>query len=99
MPAYGDEMSPTIALALEEAAQKFEKERDLRLEERWYWLALFLIGADFHFFSQIQSWTAPIGIIALELIVLIALARKWGVDMVELIFLRMIDAYSKRPKD
>lgn len=77
----------------------FEKGRDLRWEERWYWTAFLIIGTDFRFFSQMQSWIALIGIIALELIVLIALARKWGVDRVELIFIRMIDAYSKRPKE
>lgn len=95
----GEENYSKSDSALRTAQTNFEKERDLRREERWYWTALMLIGVDLHFFVQIQSWTAPIVIVVLQLIVLLVLARKWGVDMVELIFIRMIDAYSKRPKE
>ncbi len=97
--SLGEDSYSKSTSALRTAQTNFEEERYLRREERWYWTAFLIIGADFHFFSQMQSWTTPIGIIALELIVLIALTRKWGVDMVELIFIRMIDAYSKRPKE
>lgn len=50
------------------------------LEERFYWTLGLIILIDIFFFPSMQTWGGPIAILVLEVIGLMALARKCKVD-------------------
>jgi len=64
---------------LEERIQSLEEQL---LEERFYWVFLIVIFFDTVFFLHMENWGGPIAILILEVIGLIAFAKKCRVDMI-----------------
>lgn len=76
--ASEDGMADSQVAALE---QDLEKLKDSFREERFCWALAILILLDVIFFTRIDGgWGAPITILFLEVILLLVLARKWGVE-------------------
>jgi hypothetical protein len=72
---------------------RLERERDLRLEERFVWLVIVLMLLDWHVFQDIASWAGIISIFILQLVVLLILAKKWGVDVVHVWLDKVLQSY------
>lgn len=61
---------------------RLEKERDARKEERFCFIVGLVIMFNFVTFPSMQTWGAPIAILALETVVLLGVAKQCGVDYV-----------------
>ncbi len=88
-PSRKDEAICTLQQNLEEQIEK-------RKEERFYWVFGLLIGGDLLTFQYVNVWSAPLFVFVLEVIALICLGRKWGVDHFYTITERYIDAFIEK---
>ncbi|MFP4465016.1 MAG: hypothetical protein ACLFP8_07300 [Alphaproteobacteria bacterium] len=59
---------------------QLEEVKEERHEERFCWALSLLILLNVFFFTNMEGWGAPISILLLQLVLLIILARKWGVE-------------------
>ncbi|GAB4391602.1 MAG: hypothetical protein Tsb005_02070 [Gammaproteobacteria bacterium] len=62
-------------------------------EERFYWICLIIIICDFFFFRDMKIWASPIVMLVLQLLILIPLARRLGVDTIYIIFNKFLDSW------
>ena len=73
-------------LDIHEKAEYLELEntrlKDQIWEERFYWLFALVILFDAVVFMHMPNWGGPVSILCLELIGLVAAAKKCGVDIV-----------------
>lgn len=70
-----------------------ERERDRRSEERFAWFAALNIIADLLVFPSLTTWSAPMAIVILQMLLLVVLGRKWGVDDIWTLTERLIDKW------
>lgn len=66
---------------------------DRRGEERFAWFASLNVIADLFVFPSLTSWSAPISIAIIQILLLIVLGRKWGVDDIWTLTEKMIDKW------
>ena len=66
---------------------------DKRGEERFAWFASLNVIADLFVFPSLASWSAPISIAIIQILLLIVLGRKWGVDDIWTLTEKMIDKW------
>lgn len=64
--------------------RELERERDSRKEERFAYIVLAVIVLDIHVLDDMSTWTAPVVIGVLQLVLLLGIARKMGVEDVAL---------------
>ncbi|MEM1149312.1 MAG: hypothetical protein AAGI03_01980 [Pseudomonadota bacterium] len=69
------------------------KEQDRRAEERFAWFAALNIIADLLVFPNLSTWSAPVSIAVIQILLLIVLGRKWGVDDIWTLTEKMIDKW------
>lgn len=60
-----------------------ESERDTRLEERFFWMVACVVLLDAYIFRDMQSWSGPLVIGALEIPMLMLAGRWCQVDVIE----------------
>jgi hypothetical protein len=91
----GDPERPSVKdeniAALEKIAEDL---RDKIAEERFIFSVLALIFADAHIFSHMASWGGPVAILVLEVVVLVVLARRCGVQDVQRLMDRILEGWS-----
>jgi len=63
-----------------ELSQRVEALEDARNEERFIFIMLIIILLDVVFFTVIPTWTGPLGLICIEIVVLFILAKKMGME-------------------
>lgn len=73
-------------------------EQDKRKEERFVWLCVVILIVDVFTFPHMAIWTAPLLIGIIELLLLIALGRKWGMDDIWTITEKIIDRFPSNQK-
>ncbi|HEX2559132.1 hypothetical protein [Phenylobacterium sp.] len=66
--------------ALEALQEQLEGEKDARSEERFVWIVLMVILLDIIWFRDSENPTLPVVVLVLELVALMVLARRMGVD-------------------
>ena len=66
--------------ALEALQNELIAEKDARREERFIWFTVVVVVFDALVFIQMDNWTGPLIIGVIELLLLVALGRKWGMD-------------------
>lgn len=71
--------------------EELTQERDARREERFLFIVLFLFLLDVVFFSVMDTFGGPLSLLVLEMIVLIPLARRMGMEEIAGIINRVID--------
>ena len=81
---------------IQELEKKVIDFEDRLSEERFYWVFGIVIAIDIIAFTKMDSWGGPVAISLLELIGLVALADKCGVDIVVRIMNRIIDGWQLR---
>lgn len=72
--------------ALENLAEALQAEKDARKEDRFIFIVIIVLLLDVVFFSVIPNLAGPIALLILELLILIPLAKKMGMqEMVEIL--------------
>lgn len=69
------------------------RETDKRGEERFAWFASLNVIADLFVFPTLSTWSASISIAVIQILLLIVLGRKWGVDDIWTLTEKMIDKW------
>lgn len=77
---------------IETLQEQLAKERDARLEERFVFIVLLVLLLDVVFFSTMHNFGGPLSLVVLELLVLIPLARRMGMEEIAAIINRVIDS-------
>lgn len=65
---------------IEELQEALANERDARKEERFIFVVLLILLFDVVFFTVMPSFGGPIAILVLQLLILIPLARRMGME-------------------
>lgn len=81
---------------IEELQERLTQEQDARREERFVFIVLFILLLDVVFFSIMPTFGGPFAIVVLELLVLIPLARRMGMEEIAGIINRVIDGVASR---
>lgn len=85
-PALSIDGSDKAAEAAARLGEELEAAKDARKEERFVWIVIVTILLDVLWFSDSENPTLPVIVLVLQLIVLVILARRMGIDdVVELI--------------
>lgn len=84
--------------ALEAIQQELEKERDARKEERFIWLCAVLLLFDIFAFKDMATWSGPIVIGVIQLVFIVAIGRKWGMDHIWTLTERLVDKWDGKVK-
>ncbi len=83
---------------ISELQKQLAYEKDARLEERFTFIALIILLFDVVFFSVMPTFGGPLAVLILELLILIPLARRMGMDEIARIISRVIDRLASREK-
>ena len=67
---------------IEALLAEVQKEKDDRKEERFLWIVAVIVLIDAYVFMNMESWTGPLVLFALELVILFPLAQRLGVQRV-----------------
>lgn len=90
----------TEPAAVTSAAARVERDleevRDDRDEERFLWILCFIILFDCVVLGRMDNFAAPLVIGVLQLLLLIGLARKFGVDDITVLVTRLLHRLSDR---
>jgi len=65
---------------IERLQRQLNDERDARLEERFIYIVILVILLDVVFFSIMQNFGGPLALLILELLILIPVARRMGME-------------------
>ena len=76
--------------------QQFKAEKDARSEERFIWIVVCTILVAVLWFRNATNPTLPLIVLILELIVLLVLARRMGIDEVAVLVDRILHSAGKR---
>ncbi len=93
--AAPDEKDESIA----ELEKKLQDSLDKRNEERFIWIFVLFLVADLFMFADAKTWGFPVSIAVLELVLLIILGRKLGVDDITLLTNKILDKLPLRSGD
>ncbi len=91
---------PTIQDKLiEELQQSLEAERDARLEERFVFIVIGVMLLDVVFFTVAPTFGGPLALLVLQLLVLIPLAKRMGMQEIAKLIDRVIGRLVPNGKD
>lgn len=76
---------------IDELQKDLAYERDARKEERFIFIVLFIIVFDIMLFTVMPTSGGPIAIVVLEILMLIPLAKRMGMEEVAKMLSRMLD--------
>lgn len=84
---------------IERLQKKLDYERDARREERFIFIVVLVILLDVVFFSIMPSFGGPIALLILELLILIPLAKRMGMEEIAAILDRVLNNVAGNPRD
>jgi hypothetical protein len=93
----GSEVNTKLAAAAGELGEDVERATDSRAEERFVWIVVCIILFDCLIFRDMESWTGPLVIGIIQLVLIIALAKKLQVDYVANLLTRFMDRVGDYP--
>jgi hypothetical protein len=79
--------------ALEAVQRELLAECDARKEERFVWMCVVILLFDIFSFKDMESWSGPIIIGIIQVIFIVAVGRKWGMDHIWTITERLVDKW------
>lgn len=74
-----------------ELQEHLERERDARKEDRFVFIVVVVLLLDIVFFSVMTTFGGPLALLVLELLILIPLARRMGMQEIAQILSSVID--------
>lgn len=83
---------------IQKLQQRLSEEKDSRKQERFFGILVFLILLNVILVTPMQTWGGPISILILELIALVLLARRMGLQEASQIIDRILVHSSKRSR-
>ncbi|WP_339760075.1 hypothetical protein [uncultured Hoeflea sp.] len=84
---------------IEELQEQLEHERDGRKEDRFMGIVCLVLLLDVVFFTVMPTFGGPLALLVLELLILIPLARRMGMEEVAQISSRVLDRLSGKAGD
>lgn len=82
--------------AIERLASQLTEESDRRKEERFGWICALLAVVNYLLLKDVGNIFTPIVVVVFELIALLILARRSGLEYIELIISRLIGSVTNR---
>jgi hypothetical protein len=79
--------------------EELAKERDARREERFVFIVLTVLLLDIVFFSVMESFGGPLALLILELLILIPLARRMGMEEIAALLDRVLSRVIAKSDD
>ena len=76
---------------IETLQNQLNAERDLRREERFFFIVALVILLNVVFFSVLETWGGPIALLILEAMILIPIAKRLGIQEVRQIIDKLLD--------
>ena len=76
---------------IDRLSSQLDHEKDARKEERFLFVVVTVLLLDVVFFSVMPTWTGPLALLILELIILAPLAARMGREDIKLLFMRILD--------
>lgn len=99
LPGLFEEVLNTPPAARDEAVAQLQADnealRDSKRDERFCWILIVVVLLDLLFLERMQSWASIILIGIVQVLLIIALAVKLGVQQVVLLINRVIDSWGK----
>lgn len=83
---------------IESLQSSLQHEVDGRREERWIWLVALMIMFDAFTFRHMETWSGPIMIGLIQLLVVIALGRRWQMDHIWTLTEKLADKWDGKLK-
>lgn len=87
-----EEESPKLAAAKSELEEEDEAIADMRREERFMWALACLVLFDTVVFREFQTWSGPIVIGLLQVIFIMVLAKRHGIEEIGAILASFIES-------
>jgi hypothetical protein len=81
---------------IEELQEQLAHERDARKEDRFVFIVAGVLLFDVVFFSLMPTFGGPIALLLLQLLILIPLARRMGMEEIARILSRVLDRMADR---
>lgn len=78
--------------------RRIVKLEDRRREERFAWVFVIILLVDVHVFPQMETWGAPVALLTLQVIFLIFLGKKCGVEDIDVLTHKLIDSWGGNRK-
>jgi hypothetical protein len=94
-----DEANQKLAAAASELGDDIEAAQDSRAEERFIWIVLCLILFDCLVLGNMDNWAAPLVIGVIELVFIIALAKRLQVEEIAKLLSRFMDRVGDFPEN
>jgi hypothetical protein len=79
--------------ALEAVQRELLAESDARREERFVWMCVVIMLFDIFTFKDMETWSGPLIIGVIQVIFIVAVGRKWGMDHIWTITERLVDKW------
>lgn len=84
---------------IERLQQRLNYEQDARREERFVYIVVLVILLDVVFFSIMPSFGGPISLLILELLILIPLAKRMGMEEIASVLDRVLNRVAGNSKE
>jgi len=84
---------------IDELQEQLAEEKDARKEERFVFIVLLIMLLDVVFFTVMPTFGGPIALLILELLILIPLARRMGMEEMAKLLNRVLDRMVNTGKD
>lgn len=81
---------------ISELQKQLTHEKDARQEDRFVFLVALVLLLDIVFFSVMPSFGGPLALLILELLILIPLAKRMGMEEIARILSRVIDRVTEK---
>lgn len=65
-------------------------------EQRFFWIAIIFIIFDSLTFPTMQTWSAPLGILLIQLVILVVLAKRCGIEEVGQLLDKILNTAANR---
>jgi hypothetical protein len=98
IPKDGGEQNEKLAAAYSELGDDLEKSVDSRAEERFIWIVACIILIDCLVLGPMDNWAAPLVIGVIELVLIIALAKRLQVEEIARLLSRFMDRVGDYPE-
>jgi hypothetical protein len=95
---FGDDEGETgkTDAAKAELEAKIQEERDARSEERFAWIVICVILVDVLWFRNAPNPAIPIVVLILEILIFFVLAKRMGIEKLELLFEGLIHSFGRK---
>jgi hypothetical protein len=83
---------------IDELQQQLTAEKDARREDRFVFIVVVVVLLDIVFFSVMPTFGGPIALLILQVLILVPLARRMGMEEVAQLLSRVLDRMADKSK-